>query len=488
MGSLHKGHAKLIKSAMDLDATKSSKVLVSVFINPLQFGDNEDFERYPRNLENDCALAKASGASAIWAPSFEEVFKGGASSHFQLKVPSNLEAHLCGPKRPGHFDGVATVMVRLLTLVRPQKLFLGEKDWQQLVILRHLINNLGLPIEIVGIDTVRDADGLAYSSRNKYLTPEQRQKALALPRLLANAAKEVRYGNSVNLKDLQNMLEQHNLEVEYVETVDPFQLQSTKTDQKICILAAAVNCGGTRLIDHTFLMPRPPIIAIDGPAGAGKSTVTRALAKRLNLIYLDTGAMYRAVTWLIQTQNIDPQDNIAVMRILENLNLELNQSEAGDQKILINSHDVTEIIRSPEVTSFVSTVAAINSVREALTIQQKQIGIKGGLVAEGRDIGTAVFPDADLKIFLTASAVERARRRASDLKSRGFATQDLNTLEAEIKERDRIDSTRKISPLLKADDAIELISDGMTIENVIDSILEIFHSRIPKEVWPIDHP
>ena len=140
--------------------------------------------------------------------------------------------------------------------------------------------------------------------------------------------------------------------------------------------------------------------------------------------------------------------------------------------------------KSCKITSIVSLVAAHRSVREALTIQQREMGISGGLVAEGRDIGTAVFPKAELKIFLTASATERARRRILDLKNKGFSVPSLKELENQIKERDRIDSTRENSPLVKAQDATELVTDGMSIDKVIETIEELFRVKVPEEVWP----
>lgn len=484
MGALHRGHGQLIKAAQGLDVVTPSSVLVSVFVNPLQFGPAEDFDSYPRDLEADCEVASASGASALWAPSVDQVFPGGASSQFRIQAPSQLQAHLCGANRPSHFDGVVTVVARLLALVRPELLVLGEKDWQQLVILRHLVSDLGLPVKVRGVATVRDKDCLACSSRNRHLTPEQRQQALILPQLLARAAHDVADGRSLDLRELKSAWERSGLKVEYLETVDPFNLQPLQAGRKLSLLAAAVHCGETRLIDHTFLMPRKPIVAIDGPAGAGKSTVTRAFAERLGLLYLDTGAMYRALTWLIQQQDVDEHNPVAVNKNLENLKLELDLSQSGTQRVRINGHDVTEEIRSPEVTNSVSTVAAHGCVRKALTAQQQRMGIDGGLIAEGRDIGTAVFPDADLKVFLTASPAERARRRALDLENRGFPVPDLAELEAQIEARDRTDSTREFAPLLQAEDAVELISDGMSIDQVIQSLIDLFRLQVPEEVWP----
>ena len=250
------------------------------------------------------------------------------------------------------------------------------------------------------------------------------------------------------------------------------------------MLAAAVHCGPARLIDHTFLMSRAPIVAIDGPAGAGKSTVTKAFARRLGLIYLDTGAMYRALTWWVQRQGADPADAAAVAPLLAGLDLQLAAGAEGEPQVVINGHDVTTAIRSPEVTAQVSLVAAHACVREALTAQQQAMGQRGGLVAEGRDIGTAVFPDAELKVFLTATPAERARRRALDLEQRGFPVPPLAELEAQIAERDRLDSSREVAPLCMAADAVELVTDGMAIEAVIQALVDLFRQRVPEEAWP----
>ncbi len=483
MGGLHHGHGQLIKTAQSAGLNDQAVVIVSIFINPLQFGPKEDFENYPRDLENDIEIASKFGASAIWIPSQSQVFPGGPDSSFTIQVPPGLKSKLCGSIRKGHFDGVATVIIHLLRRVQPHILVLGEKDWQQFVILRELIEVLGLPVKVRGVATVRDIDGLAHSSRNQYLNEADRAKALALPKEITKAAQDAKKGKIVDLHQIRTSLENKGLEVEYVEIVDPEKLQSTKSQQHFSLLAAAVRCGTTRLIDHTFLMSRNPIVAIDGPAGAGKSTVTRAFAKKMGLLYLDTGAMYRAVTWLIQKNKISPKDQVAIGELVKKLKLEI-KSFGNNQQIIVNGNDVTNAIRSPIVTSLVSEVAAQSLVRKALTEQQKAMGNSGGLVAEGRDIGTAVFPNAELKIFLTASTAERARRRSIDLKEKGYTFPTLNELESQIKERDKMDSTRSISPLVKAQDANELITDGMSVEKVIESIEELFRMRIPEEVWP----
>jgi pantoate ligase/cytidylate kinase len=231
-------------------------------------------------------------------------------------------------------------------------------------------------------------------------------------------------------------------------------------------------------------MPRAPIVAIDGPAGAGKSTVTRALAQRLGLTYLDTGAMYRALAWWVLRQGVNPEDPLAVEPLLVDLALDLSQNDQGRLRIQVNGQDVSTAIRGPEVTAVVSAVAAHPCVRQSLTAQQQRLGERGGLVAEGRDTGTAVFPDAECKIFLTASVAERARRRAQDLRQQGFDVPDLAELERQIAERDERDSTRALAPLRQAPDALVLVTDGLTIEAVIEAMVEAFRARVPEEAWP----
>ena len=482
MGGLHPGHQYLIRRAKDTNTNQI--VLVSIFVNPLQFGKDEDFKKYPRNIKRDAELAFISGADVIWAPDYFEVFPGGEDSHFKIQVPETLNNKLCGAKRKGHFDGVATVIIRLIKIIKPQKLILGEKDWQQLIILRRLFQELSIPIKIESYATQRDESGLAYSSRNSYLSNSERLDAQSLPIALQEAKINFVKDKTINIDKLASRLKESNLKIEYLKIVDAFSLKDKENVNGICLLAAAVKCGSTRLIDHTFLMQRKPIIAIDGPAGAGKSTVTKALAKRLGFIYLDTGAMYRAVTWLILSKSIDPSNQEEIKHILKDSQLEFKNSNLDEQKIFINNFDVTEKIRSPEVTALVSEIAKQEFVRELLTKKQQEIGDDGGLVAEGRDIGTAVFPDAEVKIFLTASTKERAKRRCIDLEKRGYTCSSIEDLEQEITERDKKDSERKIAPLKKAQDAIELVTDGMNIEDVIKELTYIYKSKIPEEVWP----
>ncbi|EDY38760.1 bifunctional pantoate ligase/cytidylate kinase [Cyanobium sp. PCC 7001] len=486
MGALHRGHGALIRAAARARAGEMPPVLVSVFVNPLQFGPGEDFEHYPRDLGADVERAAAAGAAALFAPEAGALFAGGVTAITRILPPDSLTQTLCGPCRPGHFEGVATVVARLLALVRPSRLWLGEKDWQQLVILRRVIADLGLPVQVEGVGTVREPDGLPCSSRNRYLCASERRQAAVLPRALEAVARLARQDPQrcdPPATLLRNLLEEQGLRVDYTQWVEAHTLQPVHRLSGLSVLAAAVHCGSARLIDHTFLMSRAPIVAIDGPAGAGKSTVTRAFARRLGLVYLDTGAMYRAVTWWLQRQGVDRSDAAAVAPQLADLQLGF-QGTGSEQRVLLQGHDITEAIRSPEVTAEVSLVAAHGCVRDALTAQQQAMGTRGGLVAEGRDIGTAVFPEADLKVFLTATVAERARRRAHDLRERGFAVPAMAELEAQIAERDHRDSTRAVAPLRMAHDAVELVTDGMGIDAVIEALLDLFRAQVPHDAWP----
>jgi pantoate ligase/cytidylate kinase len=488
MGSLHEGHQQLLRRASAAVPAGRPVVLLSVFVNPLQFGPAEDFDRYPRDLAADAALGEAAGAEALLAPSVQELFPGGEAQLTGVVPPAALRHSLCGPGRPGHFEGVATVVCRLLALVRPDRLLLGEKDWQQLTILRRVVADLALPVTVQGCATVREADGLACSSRHRYLSASERDRAAALPAALGAALTRWRDGTAsaaLLSASVRRDLEAAGLAVEYVQLVQPSTLSPmTVTAGGLSLLAAAARCGSTRLIDHVFLMNRPPIVAIDGPAGAGKSTVTRAFARRLGLLYLDTGAMYRALTWWVLHRGVDPADAAAIAPLLDDLDLQLESDIGGEQRVRVNGHEVSEAIRGPEVTAAVSAVAAHACVRAALTGQQRAMGQRGGLVAEGRDIGTAVFPDAECKVFLTATVAERARRRAADLAQRGFAVPPLAELEAQIAERDRLDSSRVEAPLRQAADAVELVTDGLGIDAVIQRLVDLFRERVPEDAWP----
>jgi pantoate ligase / CMP/dCMP kinase len=212
-----------------------------------------------------------------------------------------------------------------------------------------------------------------------------------------------------------------------------------------------------------------PTIAIDGPAGAGKSTVTKLVAARLGLLFLDTGAMYRAIAWLAIQAQLALDDEQKIAQLVSQAKIVL----IGERAI-VNDVDVTEAIRTQAVTAKVSAIAALGVVRSELVKQQQAIGAQGGIVAEGRDMCTHVFPDARVKIFLTASVQERARRRQQDLIDRGQGEVSLTELEQAIAERDRIDSTREIAPLKKAVDAVEIITDNLSIDDVVDRIVNMY--------------
>jgi pantoate ligase/cytidylate kinase len=222
-------------------------------------------------------------------------------------------------------------------------------------------------------------------------------------------------------------------------------------------------------------MSQLPIIAIDGPAGAGKSTVTKLVAARLGLLFLDTGAMYRSIAWLVLEANLALDDELNIAELVSRAKIVL----AGE-RVVVNGIDVTEAIRTQIVTSKVSAIAKLGVVRAELVKQQQAIGAQGGIVAEGRDMCTQVFPAAQVKIFLTASVAERARRRQQDLRDRGQGEVSLAELERSIAERDTIDSTREISPLKKAVDAVEIISDNLSIEEVVDAIVAMYQQVVNK--------
>jgi len=212
------------------------------------------------------------------------------------------------------------------------------------------------------------------------------------------------------------------------------------------------------------------IIAIDGPAGAGKGTVARELARRLGYLFIDTGAMYRAVAWQALRENVSLNDLDRIGQIAANSKIELT-GDVDSMRVSINGVDVTSEIRTPEVSQAASIVSAIPAVRRALVAQQRVLGQQGNVVMEGRDIGTAVFPDADLKFYLDASIEERGRRRYQEDLLRGTANKSLEETIAEVAERDLRDSTREDSPLIQAADAIRIDSSHLNVEQVVEQIL-----------------
>ncbi len=214
------------------------------------------------------------------------------------------------------------------------------------------------------------------------------------------------------------------------------------------------------------------IVTIDGPAGVGKSTVSRLLAQQLGYTYLDTGAMYRAVAYGCQQAGIDPGDEQGVATMLKNFNIELQPpgKAEDDVRVFLNSREITPFIRTPETGMMASAVSALPVVRQKLTILQRQIGKQGKIVAEGRDTGTVVFPEAAWKFYLDATPEERARRRVEQLKRRGMHV-DIATILQQIIARDQNDSTRSIAPLKPADDAIVIGSSHMSADDVVNLML-----------------
>lgn len=212
------------------------------------------------------------------------------------------------------------------------------------------------------------------------------------------------------------------------------------------------------------------VVAIDGPAGAGKSTVARKVARRLSLLYIDSGAMYRAVAWKALDEGIDLSDAKAVTATAASMKIEL-MSAAETTGVFVDGEEITGFIRTPEVTDASSRISAISAVREILVRQQQAMGRETGVVMEGRDIGTVVFPETPYKFYLDASVRERARRRQGDLEQAGYDV-DFERLEREVAARDERDSTRSASPLMKVEDAAIIDTTGMSIEEVVDAIAE----------------
>lgn len=212
------------------------------------------------------------------------------------------------------------------------------------------------------------------------------------------------------------------------------------------------------------------VIAIDGPGGSGKSTVARQLAKKLDYDYLDTGAMYRAVTWLAIKKNIDVNDKEKLTDLADSIDISFNK-----KKVFINEKDVTDLIRSPVIDKNVSYVARIKGVRERMLILQREIARKGGIVVDGRDIGSKVLPGADIKVYLTASLEERAHRRYNDIKKKDNIS--LEDVRNELEKRDRIDKNRDISPLMKTDDASYIDTTDLSIKEVVSKIINLINGE-----------
>ncbi|MCS6986001.1 MAG: pantoate--beta-alanine ligase [Sphingomonadaceae bacterium] len=246
MGALHAGHLALVAEGL----ARADAVVASVFVNPTQFAPGEDFDRYPRQEEADARALAGAGCALLFAPTVEEIYPPGFATSVSV---AGLSDAWEGKARPGHFTGVATVVTRLLLLVRPDVALFGEKDWQQLVIVRRLVADLALPVHIVGVPTVRDADGLALSSRNAYLSCKERRIAVALPQVLQATAERIEAGTDVAhaLAAARSALEAAGFSaVDYVALVDPETLRPLARLDRPGRLLAAARLGSTRLLDN----------------------------------------------------------------------------------------------------------------------------------------------------------------------------------------------------------------------------------------------
>ncbi|WP_019355663.1 pantoate--beta-alanine ligase [Streptomyces sp. AA1529] len=277
MGALHEGHAALVRAARDR-VGPLGQVVVTVFVNPLQFGAGEDLERYPRTLEADLEVAGKEGADVVFAPSAAEVYPGGEP---QVRISAGpMGDVLEGAFRPGHFDGMLTVVAKLLHLTAPDAAFFGQKDAQQLALVRRMVRDLNFPVEIVAVPTVREHDGLALSSRNRFLNDAERASGLALSRALRAGAQAAPQGPAAALRAARQVLEpaaEQGLDVDYVALIDPegFAEITDEARQGDAVLAVAARVGTTRLIDNAPLH--------FGQSNPGRSNPGRSNLGRSNL-------------------------------------------------------------------------------------------------------------------------------------------------------------------------------------------------------------
>lgn len=252
MGALHEGHLSLVRAAK----AKSDVVAVSIFVNPTQFGPNEDFARYPRNLEKDCELLEREGVSLVFAPSVEEMYPQSAVTWITVE---GLSERLCGKSRPGHFRGVATVVAKLFNIVEPDIAFFGQKDAAQVAVIKRMVRDLNMPVQIEVCPIVRENDGLALSSRNAYLSPDERKMALVLHASLQRAQKLFDDGErcapKIAAEAKKAFVWQPAVRLDYFEMVDPESLEPVETITQKSLVAVAAFVGNTRLIDNLLLEP-----------------------------------------------------------------------------------------------------------------------------------------------------------------------------------------------------------------------------------------
>lgn len=250
MGNLHEGHLSLVREARQL----CDVVVVSIFVNPIQFGPNEDFDNYPRTLEQDSQLLAEAGCDIVFAPSVEQMY-GKCPRLTNISV-SEITEDLCGLQRPGHFDGVAVVVTKLFNIVQPNYAFFGQKDYQQLAVIRQFVRDLNIPLEVIGVPIVRAEDGLALSSRNGYLSEQERKTAPAIYQSLKNAEQALQQGEKLSevLANIKAALTQAGFVVDYVEARTP-ELQKIDEFNQEIVLFVAAKLGSTRLIDNMQIKP-----------------------------------------------------------------------------------------------------------------------------------------------------------------------------------------------------------------------------------------
>lgn len=247
MGALHEGHRKLIQVARE----ECDRLAVSIFVNPTQFGPEEDFDTYPRDLDSDLAMCRKSGVDLVFQPGRDEIYP---ATHRTFVEVETVTSHLCGRFRPGHFRGVATIVLKLLNILQPDRAYFGEKDAQQTVVVRQLVKDLNLPVDIRQVPTVRESDGLAISSRNRYLGPQERKAAATLFQTLKEMRGMVRDGSGdageICRSGLRRLSREPLVQVEYLELVDPKTMHPVSEVRGPVRAAAAVRVGRVRLIDN----------------------------------------------------------------------------------------------------------------------------------------------------------------------------------------------------------------------------------------------
>ncbi|NPA12868.1 MAG: pantoate--beta-alanine ligase [Aquificae bacterium] len=251
MGYLHQGHLSLVEcSKKDNDIT-----VLSIFVNPIQFGKNEDLDRYPRDIERDIQICQSHGVDYLFVPSVEDMYPEGYSTYVVVEGITDV---LCGAYREGHFKGVATVVNKLFNIVKPDRAYFGKKDYQQYLVIKKMVEDLNMDIQVVGCPIVREKDGLAMSSRNKYLSPEERQSAVSISQALFKA-KELFEKGETNPQTLTEVIKEtiqsqpYVKEIQYIQIVDPKTLKTKEKAEKGDIIAVAVFVGNTRLIDNIEL-------------------------------------------------------------------------------------------------------------------------------------------------------------------------------------------------------------------------------------------